>query len=194
MMDEIPVFGRPFPRLETRRLVLRELREADVDDAFEMFSNPEVMRYIGRPVHKSLDDTRRILERNWAQFPQREGVHWAITLSGKDRLIGSCGHWRLMKEHKRAELGYDLLPAYWGQGIMSEALQAILRFGFTQMGLHSTEAQIDPANLRSRRVLERAGFRQDGLIRENYYSEGRFLDTAIFTLLGREFLGREATG
>jgi ribosomal-protein-alanine N-acetyltransferase len=93
-----------------------------------------------------------------------------------------------MKEHRRAEIGYDLLPALWGRGVMHEALRAILRFGFTEMELHSTEAQIDPANARSRRVLERLGFKQDGLIRENFLAHGKFFDTATFTLLAREFL------
>ena len=92
-----------------------------------------------------------------------------------------------MKQHRRSEIGYDLLPAYWGQGLMAEALHAILAFGFDQMELHSVEAQIDPPNLRSRRLLERLGFRQDGLLRENFLFACTYSDTAIFTLLQREY-------
>lgn len=183
-----------FPTLETERLLLRELREDDVADAHRMFTDAEVMRYVGKPLHADIEETRRFLQRNRDLFPAREGVRWALTRRGSDRLIGSGGHWRLMKPHYRAEIGYDLLPECWGQGLMTEALRAILRFGFARMGLHSVEAQIDPANRRSRRVLERLGFRQDGLLRENFFFAGTFTDTAVFTLLRREFDGSDGSG
>ena len=185
-MDEARVFGE-FPLLSTARLRLRELQPKDIPAANALFSDPQVMHYVGRPVHKSQEDTRRNIESNRLQFLNKEGVHWALTLYGDDCFIGSCCYWRLIREHHRAELGYDLLPRYWGQGLMYEALTAVLSFGFEVMELHSTEAQIDPDNIRSRRVLERLGFRQDGVIRENYFFEGRYTDTAIFTLLRRDF-------
>ena len=186
-MDEYRVFAK-FPTLTTERLVLRELCDADFEPAHRMFSDPRVMRYIGKPPHRNIEETREFLEKNRSQFSLQQGLRWAITRRGDDRLIGSCGHWRLLKEHHRSEIGYDLLPAFWGQGVMTEAIRAILRFGFVEMALHSTEAQIDPDNDRSRGVLERLGFRQDGRLRENYYFDGKYTDTAIFTLLGRDFL------
>jgi ribosomal-protein-alanine N-acetyltransferase len=189
-MDESLVFSQ-FPILVTERLVLRELREDDLAESHRIFSDPEAMRYVGKPPHTSLAETQLFLSRNQQLFPARSGVRWAITLAGDDRLIGSCGHWRLMKEHHRSEIGYDLLPEHWGKGIMTEALRAVLHFGFSRMGLHSTEAQIEPDNLRSRRVLEKLGFQRDGLIRENYFANGRYTDTEIFTLLAREFYGEE---
>lgn len=182
-----------FPILQTERLIMRELRDEDVAPAHRMFTDPEVMRYIGRFPHSSIEQTRQKLSSNQRLFPEQGGVRWAITLRERDAFIGSCGHWRLMKEHRRSEIGYDLLPEYWGKGIMTEALRAALRFGFVSLQLHSTEAQIDPENQRSRQVLERLGFRQDGLLRENFYFAGRYSDTACFTLLGREFLAQDAT-
>lgn len=175
-----------FPVLCTERLVLRELRENDAAAAFRMFSDPEVMRYTGKSVHADVAETLASLLRDRDAFPARAGIYWAITLRGDDAFIGSCCFFRLMSEHRRAEIGYDLHSAYWGRGLMAEALHAILAFGFTTMGLHSAEAQIDPDNERSRRVLSRLGFRQDGLLRENFYYAGRYLDTAVFTLLSRE--------
>lgn len=178
-----------FPVLRTERLVLRELREDDVPDAFRLFADAEVMRYLGKPPHRDVVETQLFLQRNRELFPGRQGVRWALTLPGEDRFVGSAGHWRLMKEHRRAEIGYDLAPALWGRGLMGEALRAILRFGFDRLSLHSVEAQIDPANRRSRRVLERLGFGQDGLLRENFYDAGAgtYSDTAVFTLLARDF-------
>lgn len=177
-----------FPTLETERLVLRELREDDLAQAHRLFSDSEVMRYVGKQPHASLLETQDSIRRNRDLFRSRQGISWALTRRGADQFIGSCGHWRLLKPHFRTEIGYDLLPEHWGLGLMTEALVAILGFGFTRMGLHSVEAQIDPPNLRSRRVLERLGFQQDGLLRENYFFAGRFTDTAVFTLLRREFL------
>jgi [ribosomal protein S5]-alanine N-acetyltransferase len=187
-MNDDRVFAK-FPVLQTERLLLRELRsDDDLAPYFAMFSSPEVMRYIGRPVHKDIEESREFLERNRIQFAHRTGIRWAITLRGDDRMIGSVGHWRLMKEHNRAEIGYDLHESHWGKGLMPEALRAVLRFGFVEMELHSTEAQIDPDNQRSRRVLERLGFRSDGRIRENFLYDGRYIDSEVFTLLDREFL------
>lgn len=186
-MDDARVFAK-FPVLHTQRLVLRELRDDDVPAAFAMFADKEVMRYIGHHPHQNLEETREWLGKNRALFPSHEGVRWVLALRENDKFIGSAGHWRMMKEHHRAEIGYDLSPDYWGKGYMKEALTAILRFGFVEMELHSTEAQIDPANQRSRAVLQGLGFRQDGVIRENFFFEGKYTDTVIFTLLAREFL------
>lgn len=177
-----------FPTLETERLILRELRDEDLVAAHRMLSDPEVMRYVGKAPHRELSETQAFLTKNRDVFRDRTGVRWAITHRGSGAFIGSCGHWRLIKEHRRSEIGYDLSREHWGQGLMQEALTAVLRFGFTRLDLHSAEAQIDPANDRSRRVLERLGFRQDGLLRENFYFAGQFTDTGVFTLLRREFL------
>lgn len=182
-----------FPILRTERLTLRELRpDEDTAAAFLLYSDVEATRYMGKAPHTDPAQTREYLDRNAQLFREREGFKWAITLNAQeggavDRFIGSCGHWRLMKEHLRSEIGYDLLPACWGRGYMAEALRAVLRFGFDELGLHSVEAQIDPDNAPSRRVLERAGFRQEGLLRENFRFAGRFSDTGIYALLGREF-------
>ena len=98
----------------------------------------------------------------------------------------------LIKPHFRAEIGYDLAPAFWGQGVMPEAVGAVLTFGFTTMGLHSVEAQIDPENTGSRRVLEKLGFVQEAYFRENFYvaAEARFTDTAVFSLLKATWMSR----
>ena len=182
LFQEVP----EFPVLRTKRLVLRELREEDAAAAFRLFSDPEVMRYVGKAVNVDIAEALTFVRTSRDQYPARAGVRWAITLREDDQLIGSCGHWRLMKEHRRSEIGYDLLRSHWGRGLMAEALHAILAFGFTRMGLHSVEAQIDPDNRRSHQVLERVGFQKDGLLRENFYYAGRYFDTAVFTLLAAE--------
>ena len=180
-----------FPTLHTDRLTLRELRDDDVPAAFRLFSDPVAMRYIGKAPHTTHLDTLDFVRRNQLLFPAHEGVGWAMSLRGDGELtfIGYAGHWRLMKQHLRSEIGYQMLPGHWGKGLMTEALRAILRFGFDRMGLNSVEAQIDPANTRSKKTLERLGFSQDGLLRESYYFAGEYTDTGVFTLLKRELAG-----
>lgn len=178
-----------FPTLHTERLTLRELRDDDVPAAFRLFSDPEAMRFIGKPPHAGHDETLAFVRRNQLLFPAEEGVGWAMSLRGAGHFIGYAAHWRLMKQHLRSEIGYQMLKEHWGKGLMTEALRAILGFGFERMGLNSVEAQIDPANTRSRKTLERLGFLQDGLLRESYYFAGEYTDTGVFTLLKREYAG-----
>jgi ribosomal-protein-alanine N-acetyltransferase len=118
-------------------------------------------------------------------FEERSGIRWAICWREGGQFLGTCGFWRLLKQHFRAEIGYELGPESWGQGVMTEAVAAALAFGFGPMGLHSVEAQIAPQNTGSRRVLEKLGFVQEGYFRENYYEPalGAFTDTAVFSLL-----------
>jgi ribosomal-protein-alanine N-acetyltransferase len=157
-----------FPTLETERLRLRELSDDDVPAAFLLFSDPESMRFIGKPPHTTHDETLAFIRRNQLLFPAEEGIGWAICPRKSDEFIGYVAHWRLMKQHLRSEIGYQLLQARWGKGLM-------------------TEAQIDPANTRSRKTLERLGFVQDGLLRESFFFGGEYTDTAVFTLLEREY-------
>lgn len=172
-----------FPRLETRRLVLRQIIGMDAEDIFRIYSDEEVMRYWGAPAHKSIYQTRIMIDEISSSFQTQEGIRWGITLKNDGRLIGSCGHWRLMKRHFRSEIGYELSRDFWGQGIMAEALEPIIQFGFDQMELHSVEAQVDPDNARSSHLLEKLRFQREGYLRESYFSDGRFTDTVIYSRL-----------
>ena len=175
-----------FPVLATERLRLRELADDDAPALLAMFSDPEVMRYWGRPPFSDIADARELLDRIRRGYREGRGIEWAVTLAGDDRLIGKVCHHRILAEHHRAEMGYGLARAAWRNGYAVEALRAIVDFGFGQMGLHSIEAQLDPDNLASRRTLERLGFVEEGHLRENFrYPDGRFGDTAIYSLLAR---------
>jgi [ribosomal protein S5]-alanine N-acetyltransferase len=180
-----------FPVLETERLILREITLADAEDMFRIYADPEVMRYWSSAPMRSIDEARRKIEGITNAFRERTGIRWAITRKGSERLIGSGGHWRLIKPHFRSEIGYELAREHWGQGIMPKAVAAMLQFGFERMGLHSVEAQIEPHNQGSRRVLEKLGFVQEGYFRENFFVDGTFTDTAVFSLLKADWLKRQ---
>lgn len=179
-----------FPVLETERFVLRANRDQDAPDIFRIMSDPRVTRYFGQLPMKSLEEALELVQARRSAFEKQEGIRWAISNPVDGRLIGTCGFWRLIKPHFRAEIGYELAPEWWGQGVMVEALTAALDFGFTKMGLHTVEARIHPENRGSRRVLEKLGFVQEGYFKENYYDvvEGGFTDTAVFSLLKRTWM------
>ncbi|HMO59002.1 MAG TPA: GNAT family N-acetyltransferase [Roseiflexaceae bacterium] len=192
MLDLKQIFTT-FPVLESERLFLRAHTPDDSADVLRIMSNPQVIRYFGSLPMKSADEAAQRIERINESFRSQSGIRWAICIRGKNQLIGSLGYWRLITEHKRAEIGYELAPEWWGQGIMPEAMRAILHYGFTAMDLHSVEAQIHPANHGSRRVLEKLGFEQEGYFRENFYDpiEQQFTDTAVFSLLKDGWRHRE---
>lgn len=189
MLDLTTAFAT-FPVLETERLTLRAATLDDVDAIFAIMSDPRVMRYFGAlPISSPAEAIQRV-NGFQAAFQEQSGIRWAITYRDAGQCLGTCGYWRMSKQHARAEIGYELAPGVWGQGIMPEAIGAVLTFGFMVMGLHSVEAQIHPANTGSRRVLEKLGFAQEGYFHENYYDlgEAQFTDTAVFSLLKTTWL------
>lgn len=181
-----------FPVLQTERFELRAMQRGDAPAMFRIMNDERVMRYFGHRPMLLLGEAIERIEDVRVAFEEHNGVRWAIVDRADGRFIGTCGFWRLMKAHARAEIGYELAPDWWGKGAMPEALAAALTFGFTRMGLHSVEAQIHPANTGSRRVLEKLGFVQEGLFQENYYDqfEAQFNDTAVFSLLKATWLSR----
>ena len=173
----------PFPELLTQRLILRRITKEDIEAIYSLRSHPEVTKYIPKNC-ETLAEAEAFFNMIDGALIDNTGISWAIALkSDPERMVGTFGFWRLIKEHFRAEIGYSLLPEFWRKGIMSEAISAILEYGFHQMGLHSVEANIDPENIGSERLLLSLGFIKEGYFRENYFKNGEFGDTAIFSKL-----------
>ena len=146
-------------------------------------ANDQAMRYIGKDKAESLQDTQDFINLITHSLNYSQGITWAICLSGTNTLIGYLGFWHIMPEHYRAEIGYMLHPDYWRKNLMSEALTKILTYGFKQLNLHSVEANADPENTSSIRLLEKHGFIREGYFRENYRVREQFKDTASYSLL-----------
>lgn len=173
----------PFPNLETKRLQLRRVVNKDVEQIFALRSDKEVMKYIPRPLVKTKDDALAHITMIDEKIDTNEGINWAITLKNNDKLIGIIGLYRIQPEHFRAEIGYMLLPEYHGKGIVSEAINEVVNYGFDAIKLHSIEAIIDPKNFASEKVLQKNGFVKEAHLKENEYYEGRFLDTVIYSII-----------
>lgn len=174
----------PFPTLTTARLTLREPHLADVDALFVLRSDPALMQFIPRPLAKTPADAAAVLTLMRDSQARNERLNWAITRTGQgDELLGVIGYVNIYPDAHRAEIGYILRADCHGLGLMDEALQATVAYGFDQMRLHSIEAIIRPENAASRKLVARNGFVQEGLFRENCFFEGQYLDSAVYSRL-----------
>jgi [ribosomal protein S5]-alanine N-acetyltransferase len=180
----------PFPVLVTERLVLRRTELTDAPSLFYLRSHDDVMRFIDRPRPSSIEDINVLIGKIHKMISDNAGIEWAVTLKGKDEYIGSVSFHLLMKEHYRAEIGYLLHPSFHSKGIMSEAVTAVLTYGFGEMDLNSVEAVVTPGNDPSVGLLEHKGFLREGYFRQNRYWNGVFLDTLVFSLIKSEWQNR----
>lgn len=180
-----------FPTLETPRLRLRQITRADVDAVFRIRSDFEVTRYNTGAPYRQLDQAVQLIESITAAYDDCSEIRWGITLKdGNDELIGMVGYNYWIRADCRASVGYDLARAYWGQGLMSEALRAVVDFGFERMFLNRIEADAEGRNPASQRVLEKVGFRCEGIQREHFYADSSFHDLWLFSLLRRDWAER----
>lgn len=173
------------PRLQTERLVLREVHPSgDLDAMFALFGDPEVARFTDTGPLASVSEAQEVID--WISwiFEQRRGLRWALALRDDEQLmIGTCGYNHWDRSTNSAEIGYDLARRHWGRGLMTEALQALVRFGFERMGLNRIEADVTVGNDASGRVLEKLGFTEEGVLRQRGFWKGRYHDLSMFSLL-----------
>lgn len=170
-----------FPHLTTERLQLNRLSETELPELFVHRSDPKNMNFIHRDPASNADDIKALFDKINNSYNEQEGIAWAIRLKESPALVGTIVYHNLIKEHYRAEIGYMIHHPYWNRGIASEAVRAVMQYGFDSLRLHTIEAVINPSNEASRKVLLRNGFIKEGYFRENYFYKGTFYDSEIFT-------------
>ena len=175
----------PFPIISTQRLLLRQVKQSDVDEIFFLRSDKNVLEYLDREPSATKEEAAVWIQKLIDLEKNNEAVTWAITYKPHLTLIGTICFWNIQKEHYRSEIGYALHPEKQGKGIMQEAMNAVLEYGFKTMKLHSIEANVNPNNLSSIKILERNNFVREAYYKENYFYNGKFLDSAIYSLLSR---------
>lgn len=173
----------PFPTLTTNRLVLRQITAEDAPELFIQRTDERVMKYVERPRPKDINDTITFINTITDLRDKNEIITWGITLKENPKLIGTVVYLNFKKEHYRAEFGYALHPDYWRKGIMDEVAKAVIDYGFNVMKLHSIEANINPENIASQKLLEKHKFVREAYFKENFFWQGKFLDSAIYSLL-----------
>ncbi len=174
----------PFPELTTKRLLLRKITMDDAPVIFFLRSNETVLRFIGKEPAASIKEAEEFIQRINTSIDTNESILWGIALwSNPAEVIGTICYWRLQPENYRAEIGYALHPEHWRKGMMKEAIQKVLEYGFETMKLHSIEARISVENIASASILEATGFVKEAHLKEEFFFRGNFEDTIIYSRL-----------
>lgn len=182
-----------FPQMETQRLALRQIKSEDAEDLWKLRNNSQIMEFMDTSPFSSVRDAWESINHLSLNFIEEQIPIWAISLKEKNlnrssnKMIGYVGYTAWNKKHYRAEIAYLLEPAFWHKGFMSEAMLAVLEMGFEQMYLHSVEANVNPANIASIKILEKFNFRREAYYKENFCFNGKFVDTVIYSLLKQDF-------
>jgi ribosomal-protein-alanine N-acetyltransferase len=183
-MDEFPV-------LRTDRLILRAFCRSDAQAVFDVFSQEIVTQYHNVETMQSIGQAEKLVELRARVFERGLGVRWAIVRSmQEDIVIGSIGYYNLNPANSTAEIGYDLHPTHWRQGIMTEALRTVIAYGFSEgfgFDLNRIEALTYPEHEASTALLRRLGFQEEGIRRECAYWKGKWHDLQSFSLLRRDW-------
>ncbi|MCL1949233.1 MAG: GNAT family N-acetyltransferase [Turicibacter sp.] len=170
------------PVLETDRLMLRKIQPADSPDMFEYLSDPEVMKFIDWDLQKNISQTEFLIK----EMRSPEIKMWAILEPGSGKMIGNIslcegqgtGH---------AELGFNLARSYWNQGLMTEAVNAILNFGFVEMGLEGITARTVPENKACAKLLEKVGMVYECRLMSDAWINGQAFDTLKYAIYREEY-------
>ena len=178
---------RNVPAIETERLILRKLELADAEDLFRYASEPAVSRFMPWNVHKTIEETKRFLAFILDAYEQQRKLTWAIELKETGKMIGTIDYVSWQPKRSKAEMAYTLSHEYWGRGLMKEAAEGLLAFGFKEMGLNKVEAPIMLENAQSRRLAEKLGMKLEGVARDHMVIKGDFVDLAMYSLLKSEF-------
>lgn len=175
-------------RITTDRLVLREFVTDDWPHVLAYQRDPRYLKFYpwnDRTEAEVRDFVQMFVEQQ-TERPRRRFL-LAITLPGSGRLIGNCGIRRKPENDHEADIGYEVAPEHWDQGYATEAALAMLDFGFRELGLHRISSWCIADNSASVKVLEKAGLRLEGRLRENEYFKNRWWDTLLYGLLGSEW-------
>ncbi|MEL6494728.1 MAG: GNAT family N-acetyltransferase [Cyanobacteria bacterium J06623_7] len=177
-----------FPILKTPRLVLRAICQSDAPLIHRNLSDFQTVMYSNASEAPSLKKVQQMIDKWKEDFNKQQSIRWGITIK-EDIVIGSCGYKKIAKRYRRAEIGYEIFAEYRRQGLMSEALNAVIQFGFETMDFNRIEATVDPENLPSILLLNKLCFSEEGMLREYELQKERFSNLKLFSLLQRDFVG-----
>lgn len=180
------------PVIYTQRLILRPLHMRDARDFYAYAKDPRVAEYVFWEPHENLGQTRSILRSLIAQSKQEQLYTKAIISKDSQRMIGTIGLVTRDTENQTAEVGFSLCALHWGQGLMSEALSAYLRYLFFLPGLNRIEAQHDVLNPASGAVMENAGMHKEGVLRERIYYKKRYASVVLYSALKAQWMKEQS--
>ena len=177
--------------METERLVLRQIRPSDAAALFTCFTDEEVTRFYNLPTFTRIEQAQGLIEHMLASYAERRTIRWAITRREDDFFLGTCGFTGWKWHFFSGQIGYELARPFWRQGVMTEALTAVIHLAFTRLQLNRIEALVMPGNVASINLLEKLDFQNEGLLRQSGYWENQFHDLNMMALLKRDWALQE---
>ncbi|MBT3362111.1 MAG: GNAT family N-acetyltransferase [Chloroflexi bacterium] len=176
-----------FGQIETERLLLEPIGMPYQEFVFNHFSDPVVTRFMVD--EEPLTDMEGAAELIEFYTSPKEPRHnrWVLVTKSDSTPIGTCGYHKWNGKDNIAEIGYDLSPAYWGKGYMTEALKSATEVGFESMKLNRIQAFVDVNNIKSVSLAKRLGFTREGTVRDKHLFRGKYYDHYMFSLLRREW-------
>jgi [ribosomal protein S5]-alanine N-acetyltransferase len=177
----IKIDNSVFPVLKTERLILQKMTHADAGDLFELRSNPDLMRYIPRPIAQNIEEVITLIDLINSNNDKNESLNWGFYLKENYRFIGNGGFVNINKKDFRGEIGYILHQDFHGKGFAHEAMTAIINFAFSELNFHSIEAIINPLNNNSVKLIERLHFIREGFFKDYFHFDGKFHDEAVYS-------------
>ena len=178
------------PVITTQRLVLRPVRMSDASDLYAYSSDPEVARHVLWDAHRSIHQTRAYIRFLLKQYRNGDPGSFVVELKQEQRVIGTIGFMWLQRDNRSAEVGYSLSRTYWNRGIMTEALGALIGFGFERLNLNRIEAQHESDNPASGRVMLHVGMAHEGRLRQRIYNKGRYVDVDLYAILRNDYFNQ----
>ncbi|UYP47168.1 hypothetical protein NEF87_003453 [Candidatus Lokiarchaeum ossiferum] len=173
------------PTLESNRLILRPLKESDLDFFRTQYSDPLVQKYT--MLSFQTDVELQDFYSRGCGIIRPDQFRIMLEIKNSHEPIGSIVIENWDQKHQSAEIGYDLSPHFWHQGFMNEALTVMLEYIFLVLNVNRVEATVNPTNIQSIKLLKKCRFVQEGILRQKYYYQGIFHDEIIFSLLKDDF-------
>ena len=188
-MNDDSFFG-PFPVLNTSRLVLKQILEEDAEHLFQILSNPAVLQFCDLPLHQNIPDSKKFICEIDEGYKSKNQICWGIFQLSNNQLIGLCRFYNFNARHQFVSIGFELATEYWGGGLMKEALTCAITYLFTGCHVNRIEAQVFTGNEKSVKLLEKIGFKKEGIMRQNFLIDGKLQDSLLYSILQEDIIRR----
>lgn len=175
---------KKFPTIIGSTFILRQINTYDIDNIYFGLSNPEVIKYYGVN-YDSLSQTQQQMEWFRELEETETGIWWVIVNIKNDDFYGAIGLNNLNKIHRKAEIGFWLLPNFWGKGIMSGALKLITNYAFKDLNLHRIEAMVETENINSKKLLQKLNFSFEGTFVDYEIKNESFISIDVYAKLSQ---------
>lgn len=178
--------------LATARLTLRWMDNRDAEALYAIYADPEVTRYWSSGAWTEMQQAEESVAHTMAGYEDGKYLRFAVAPNDGGPMIGTVSLYQFHQKNRRCEIGYAFASAHWGKGYAAEAVEAAVAYAFRELDINRIEADIDPRNGASARVLERVGFRKEGYMPERWIVNGESADTVYYGLLRRYWDERPA--